>query len=56
VHIDVKKLGRIRGVGHRISGSRASQAKTGANERPTGVAGWEYVHIAVETPREARRR
>jgi len=23
VHIDVKKLGRVRGVGHRISGSRA---------------------------------
>src|SRR4051794_19943985 len=28
IHIDVKKLGRVRGVGHRISGSRASQAKT----------------------------
>ena len=31
VHIDVKKLGRIRGVGHRISGNRASQAKTRAS-------------------------
>src|SRR3954470_9510515 len=28
IHVDVKKLGRVRGVGHRISGSRASQAKT----------------------------
>src|SRR5688572_25697913 len=28
IHIDVKKLGCVRGVGHRISGSRASQAKT----------------------------
>src|SRR5437667_1338282 len=25
VHIDIKKLGRIRGVGHRITGQRASQ-------------------------------
>jgi transposase InsO family protein len=48
VHLDVKKLGRIRGVGHRISGSRASQAKTRIHGRRTGIAGWEYVHIAVD--------
>ena len=48
VHIDVKKLGRIRGVGHRISGSRASQGKTRINGRTTGIAGWEYVHVAVD--------
>jgi transposase InsO family protein len=48
VHIDVKKLGRIRGVGHRISGSRASQRKTSVHGRRTGVAGWEYVHVAVD--------
>ena len=48
IHIDVKKLGRIRGVGHRISGSRASQTKTRINGRLTGVAGWEFVHIAVD--------
>ncbi len=48
VHIDVKKLGRIRGVGHRISGSRASQGKTRINGRRTGVAGWEFVHVAVD--------
>ena len=48
IHIDVKKLGRIRGIGHRISGSRASQAKTRVNGRRTGVAGWEFVHIAVD--------
>jgi transposase InsO family protein len=48
VHIDVKKLGRIRGVGHRISGNRASQGKTRINGRQTGVAGWEYVHVAVD--------
>jgi transposase InsO family protein len=48
IHVDVKKLGRIRGVGHRISGSRASQAKTRVSGRRTGVAGWEFVHIAVD--------
>ena len=48
VHVDVKKLGRIRGVGHRISGQRASQAKTRINGRITGVAGWEYVHVCVD--------
>ena len=48
VHIDIKKLGRIRGVGHRISGQRASQAKTRIEGRRTGIAGWEYVHVAVD--------
>jgi transposase InsO family protein len=48
VHIDVKKLGRIRGVGHRISGSRASQAKTRRLGKLREVHGWEYVHIAVD--------
>jgi hypothetical protein len=48
VHVDVKKLGRIRGVGHRISGSRASRSKTRINGRRSGIAGWEYVHVAVD--------
>jgi transposase InsO family protein len=48
VHIDVKKLGRIRGVGHRISGSRASQKRTRVAGRLTGTAGWDYVHVAVD--------
>jgi transposase InsO family protein len=48
VHVDVKKLGRIRGVGHRVTGSRASQSKTRREGRRVGVAGWEYVHIAVD--------
>jgi hypothetical protein len=48
VHIDVKKLGRIRGVGHRISGDRASQGKTRIAGRRRGIAGWEYVHVAVD--------
>jgi transposase InsO family protein len=39
VHVDVKKLVRIDGAGHRVTGSRRGQAKG---------AGWEYVHVAVD--------
>jgi transposase InsO family protein len=39
VHLDVKKLGRIGRVGHRITGDR----------RPRGRGiGWEFVHVAVD--------
>jgi transposase InsO family protein len=48
VHIDVKKLGRIRGAGHRMTGSRASQKRTRINGKQTGVAGWEFVHVCVD--------
>jgi transposase InsO family protein len=48
VHIDVKKLGRIRGVGHRVSGSRASQAKTKRQGKLRKLHGWEFVHVAVD--------
>jgi transposase InsO family protein len=46
VHIDVKKLGRIKNVGHRITGNRRHQ-------RPNKIAGrrqtgWEYVHVCVD--------
>jgi transposase InsO family protein len=47
VHIDVKKLGRIAGAGHRMTGDRASQyGRRGRRSR--GELGWEYVHIAVD--------
>lgn len=39
LHLDVKKLGRIRGIGHRITGDRSSRARG---------AGWEYVHVAID--------
>jgi transposase InsO family protein len=39
VHLDVKPLGRIAGVGHRIHGDRRA--------RVHGI-GWEYVHVAVD--------
>jgi transposase InsO family protein/transposase len=48
LHVDVKKLGRIRGVGHRVTGRRSSQAKTRRNGRRIGVAGWEFVHVCVD--------
>jgi transposase InsO family protein len=48
IHIDVKKLGRIRGAGHRMTGSRASQKRTRINGKLTGVAGWEFVHVCID--------
>lgn len=38
IHIDIKKLGRIDGVGHRITGDRSK----------AGRAGWEYAFVAVD--------
>jgi transposase InsO family protein len=48
VHVDIKKLGRIRGVGHRITGHRSSQAMTRRAGRLREVSGWEYVHVIVD--------
>ena len=39
LHLDVKKLGRIGRVGHRIHGDRTARVR--------GI-GWEYVHVAVD--------
>jgi transposase InsO family protein len=41
VHIDIKKLGRIDGIGHRITGNRTGQS----NKRGTG---WEFLHVAID--------
>jgi transposase InsO family protein len=48
IHIDVKKLGRICGAGHRVIESRASQRKTTRAGRRVGASGWEYVHVCVD--------
>jgi transposase InsO family protein len=48
LHIDVKKLGRIRGAGHRMTGNRASQVRTRINGKLTGLTGWEFVHVCVD--------
>ncbi len=40
-HIDIKKLGRIDGVGHRITGHHSGMVKS------RGI-GWEHLHVCVE--------
>jgi transposase InsO family protein len=47
VHLDIKKLGRISGVGHRIGGDRRSQNRR-RSRRSAGDLGWEFVHVAVD--------
>jgi transposase InsO family protein len=39
LHLDIKKLGRIGRVGHRITGDRRSRVR--------GI-GWEFVHVAID--------
>jgi transposase InsO family protein len=41
IHIDTKKLGRIDGIGHRITGNRTGQS----NKRGSG---WEALHVAID--------
>ncbi len=41
IHVDIKKLGRIDGIGHRITGGRTGQS----SKRGTG---WEYLHVCVD--------
>jgi transposase InsO family protein len=41
IHIDIKKLGRFREIGHRITGDRTSQ-RSGRNK------GWEFVYVCVD--------
>jgi transposase InsO family protein len=48
IHIDVKKLGKINGVGHRVSGERSSQAANRRARRAGGPAGWEFVHVCID--------
>jgi transposase InsO family protein len=50
VHIDVKKLGRIkRGAGHRVTGRRHYTPRlTDRAGKRRGTTGWDYVHIAID--------
>jgi transposase InsO family protein len=41
IHLDIKKLGRIKGIGHRITGQHAKV------HRSRGM-GWEFVHVCVD--------
>lgn len=40
LHMDTKRLGRIRGVGHRITGDRTKNRNRGI--------GWDAVHLAID--------
>jgi transposase InsO family protein len=42
IHLDIKKLGRIGSIGHRITGRQA-----GVVNRHHGI-GWEFVHVCVD--------
>ena len=39
LHVDIKSLGRIRGIGHRIHGDRRTRVR--------GI-GWEHVHVCID--------
>ena len=39
VHLDIKKLGRIGNIGHRIHGDRSRRSRGW---------GWEYLHVAID--------
>ncbi len=41
IHLDIKRLGRFKRIGHRITGDRTGQS----NSR--GI-GWEFVHVCVD--------
>lgn len=41
IHVDTKKLGRIQGVGHRITGQQSGMTKN------RGI-GWECLHVAID--------
>lgn len=41
IHLDIKKLGRIKGLGHRIGGYRSRVL------RNPGI-GWDFVHVAID--------
>jgi len=41
IHIDIKSLGKIDGVGHRITGDRRGQS------RNRGI-GWDHLHVAID--------
>jgi transposase InsO family protein len=47
LHVDVKKLARIHGAGHRMTGNRKSQNKRRSRRR-AGDLGWEFVHVCVD--------
>jgi transposase InsO family protein len=45
IHLDTKKLGRIDGIGHRITGERTRQSSKRGKGWGTG---WEALHVAID--------
>jgi transposase InsO family protein len=41
IHLDIKSLGRIDGLGHRVTGQRSGQS------RNRGI-GWDHLHVAID--------
>jgi len=41
IHLDIKSLGKIDGIGHRITGDRTGQS------RKRGI-GWDHLHVAID--------
>jgi tRNA U34 2-thiouridine synthase MnmA/TrmU len=39
LHLDTKKLGRIKGIGHRITGNRRGSGHS---------LGWEFLHVCID--------
>jgi transposase-like protein len=39
IHVDIKKLGKIQGAGHRITGDRRGQKR--------GI-GWDFLHVCID--------
>ena len=48
-YLDIKKLGRIDGIGQRITGDRTGQS----SKRGTG---WDYLHVAIDDASRRRRK
>jgi transposase InsO family protein len=48
IHIDVKKLGVITGIGHRITGHRQTQQANRRERRRGAPKGWQFVHVCVD--------
>src|SRR5438132_1223615 len=58
IHIDIKKLGRIDGIGHRPQGGRSVSAGASAGRRWRRISGdrrghkrgtgWEFLHVCID--------
>jgi transposase InsO family protein len=50
LHVDVKKLGKIAGAGHRMTGRRQRQSQNAARRarRRGAPQAWEFVHVCVD--------